>query len=120
MASKNKAVQMMTIFPALITMGKLVQNKGPERFLKSLDSKENKSPKGKLGMFRGYDLLQDVFPDNGLTPEAEKKRGNRFNKVVEKLVHMGLLEEHKDNQYLSRNKRTYRLTNEARSAVRYL
>lgn len=118
--SKKNVATMITLFPALITLGKLVQNKGPERFLKALDAKENRSPKGKQGMFKGYDLLQEVFPDNGLSDQDEKKRLARFNKVVDKLVHSGLLEEHTDNQYLARNKRTYRLTVEARSAVRYL
>lgn len=119
MAKKN-VVPMITLFPALLTLGKLIQNKGPERLLKALDSKENRSSKGKQGMFKGYDLLPDVYPDNGLSEQDEKKRIKCFNKVVDKLVHMGMLEESPNNKYLLRDKRTYRLSNEARSAVRYL
>lgn len=119
MAKKNN-VALMTLFPALLTLGKLVQNKGPERFLKALDSKENRSPKGKQGMFNGHELLDEVYPMDNMTEKDSNNRIKRLNKNIDKLVHQGLIEQHPDNSFLVRSKRTYRLTTTARTAVKYL
>lgn len=110
---RTKTPATVAVFPALMTLGKLVRGKGPVEVLKEMDAMENKH--GKKAMFNGKKILDKVRA-GATIPYCVADHTNTFRGLEEK----GLIESHPDNRFLPNAERKYRLTPTSRAALKYI
>lgn len=117
--TRTKKPATVAVFPALMTLGKLVRGKGPVEVLKEMDNLENIH--GKKAMFNGKKILDKVRGFAEPTGPIDKSlQSVTFHQTFGRLETLGLIEGHPDNKYENNDKRTYRLTPVTRQALKYI
>lgn len=116
---RTKTPATVAVFPALMTLGKLMRGKAPEKVLKAFDALENK--RGKKAMFNGNKVLSEILGWEAPTDDVIRNHQNvQMKQVFGRLTELGLVEGPEENKYLNPRERQYRLTKLARTALLYV
>lgn len=116
---RTKTPSTVAVFPALMTLGKLTRGKAPIEVLKEMDAMENKH--GKKAMFNSKKILDKVRGwGEPLGPIDKMNRAVAFRMTFMRLETLGLIEGPPENKYLNHAERVYRLTPDARKALKYI
>lgn len=114
-----KAPKTIAAFPDLVTFGKLVREATPFKMLQHFDSLENKhGKKASFNAMKAYKAVRGLAAPE--TPEEWNVFRVGFRKTFDRLVSLGLIEGPESNKGAPQAKQTYRLTPQARQALRYL